>query len=510
MSRCLAIIAAVLFSFASASVKDAGVNVGGASADEIDRQVEELLKKNLKDVNTFTSEYLISNGLKLTVEEAYAVVEKITDPEKSRDGQFHWHLAKVLDLCEKLNAELGSCPATKEKRVSSLVTKGKVKDIKDDLVAFVDEWKCPKGEHKKKKFASKFFGENGVQWQYFEDMRNMLRKNPRKAMYKVMEVMRDYNLMGKESSQSPMVAMVVEQLVHNPDVAEYGITAIDWAETFFKSESGKRINGMLPNLVEANSEEAMQMFSKEADFNQEAFFALMDKTDVADGFLKNVAHYVVMANTWVREAMADNMKFAMANGFLVSNKMPVIDRRNIIKSACQIIDRGVNLYSPWSGNYNFWPTIKAFMDEFEKVYFKIDHVKKMKEPELENVLRQFMGDNLMEPLKDAYLVNRHVTNVDHHCDEIAICLFNEIYRDRTSINTMMVGGISRALISSWDAMYDGHDTAKLEEAVRVGQETKKPCKSVFITAPEACDVFEVRRKELSKGKMNLSYEHNEL
>ena len=131
MSRCLAIIAAVLISFASASVKDAGVNVGGASADEIDRQVEELLKKNLKDVNTFTSEYLISNGLKLTVEEAYAVVEKITDPERSRDGQFHLHLAKVLDLCERLNAELGSCPATKEKRVSTLVTKGRVKDIKD-------------------------------------------------------------------------------------------------------------------------------------------------------------------------------------------------------------------------------------------------------------------------------------------------------------------------------------------------------------------------------------------
>ena len=83
------------------------------------------------------------------------------------------------------------------------------------------------------------------------------------------------------------------------------------------------------------------------------------------------------------------------------------------------------------------------------MYFKIDHVKKMKEPELENVLRQFMGDNLMEPLKDAYLVNRHVTNVDHHCDEVAICLFNEIYRDRTSINTMVVAGISRALISRY-------------------------------------------------------------
>jgi len=505
MSRCVALLAAVLLSssLASASVNDAGVNLG---AGEIDRKVEELLKKSLNDVNAFTSEYLISNGLKLTVEEAYAVLEKITDNQ--RDGQFHMHLAKVLDLCETLNSQLGSCPATKDKKVSSLVTKGKVKDIKEDLVTFVDEWKCPKEEHKKKKFGSKIFGESGVQWQYFEDMRTMLRTNPRKAMYKVMEVAKDYGLMGRDTP--PMVAMVVEQMIANPDVAEYGITFIDWAETFFKSESGKRINGMLPNLMEANTEEAMQMFSKEADFNQEAFFALMDKTDVADGFLKQVAKYVVMANTWVREAMADNMKFAMVNGFLVSNKMPVIDRRNIIKSVCQIVDKGINLYSPWSGNYNFWPTIKEFIDEFEKVYFSIDHVKKMKEAELQNVLRQFMGDNLMEPLKDAYLVNRHVTNVDHHCAEIAVCLFNEIYRDRTSINTMVVGGISRALISSWDAMYEGHDTAKLEEALRVGKSTQKPCKSVYITAPETCNVFEMRRKELSKGKMNLSYEHNEL
>ena len=34
-------------------------------------------------------------------------------------------------------------------------------------------------------------------------------------------------------------------------------------------------------------------------------------------------------------------------------------RRNIIKSVCQIVDKGINLYSPWSGNYNFWPTIKG-------------------------------------------------------------------------------------------------------------------------------------------------------
>ena len=108
-------------------MKDAGVNMGAGSSDEIDRKVEELLKKSLNDVNAFTSEYLISNGLKLTVEEAYAVVEKVTDTEKSRDGQFHMHLAKVLDLCETLNTQLGSCPATKDKKVSSLVTKGKVK-----------------------------------------------------------------------------------------------------------------------------------------------------------------------------------------------------------------------------------------------------------------------------------------------------------------------------------------------------------------------------------------------
>ena len=122
-----------------------------------------------------------------------------------------------------------------------------------------------------------------------------------------------------------------------------------------------------------------------------------------------------------------------------------------------------NLHNPGYHNHSTCAELKLlstlpipipeFIDEFEKVYFSIDHVKKMKEAELQNVLRQFMGDNLMEPLKDAYLVNRHVTNVDHHCAEIAVCLFNEIYRDRTSINTMVVGGISRALISRYSIAF---------------------------------------------------------
>ena len=65
MSRCVALLAAVLLtsSLASASVNDAGVNLGAGG--EIDRKVEELLKKSLNDVNAFTSEYLISNGLKV-------------------------------------------------------------------------------------------------------------------------------------------------------------------------------------------------------------------------------------------------------------------------------------------------------------------------------------------------------------------------------------------------------------------------------------------------------------
>ncbi len=149
------------------------------------------------------------------------------------------------------------------------------------------------------------------------------------------------------------------------------------------------------------------------------------------------------------------------------------------------------------------------MDEFEKVYFKVDHIKKMKEAELENVLRQFMHDNLMEPLKDAYVANKHVTSVDPSCGEFVVCHYNEIYRDRTSINSMMVGAISSGLIYSWDALYEGHDTGRLHEALDTGRHSTKPCKSVYITAPDSCDVFEVRRKELS-GKMSLKFEHNEL
>lgn len=66
--KCLAIFA--LASLAAASLNEAGVNLGGDSLDEIDRKVEALLQKNNLDVEAFTTEYLISNGLKLSLDEA--------------------------------------------------------------------------------------------------------------------------------------------------------------------------------------------------------------------------------------------------------------------------------------------------------------------------------------------------------------------------------------------------------------------------------------------------------
>jgi hypothetical protein len=500
-------IAVLLVSLASASVNDAGLNLGAGGVHEIDRKIEELLQRNGNslDADAFTTEYLLSNKFDMTFVDAKAVLMKVSDPESARDETFLRQLAKVFDLSERLTKQLDGCPTTRGKTVAELIKKGKLSEVKDDLVSFVAEWKCPKEEDPTMK-KSKFFGNSGLSWQYFEDMRETLKKNPRKAVTQLVQYTQDNGWLGKDTP--PMVSIMIEQLIQNPEVAEYGITAIDYAETFFKSESGRRVNAMMPALMDANTEEAMEMFTKEADYNQEAFFNLIDNGDVANGFLKSVAKYVVMGNTFVQDSLKDNMKFAMVNGFLISNKMPVIDRRNIIKSTCQIVDRGIKLFTPWQGDFNFWPYISDFMEEFEKVYFKINDIKKMKEEELENVLRQFMTDNLLEPIKDAWLANRHVTQVDYHCGEVTLCLLNEIYRDRTTINSMMVGGISMGLVYSWDTLYEGHDTNRLYEALYTGQHSAKRCKSVYLTAPNSCDVFDVRRRELSG--MNLGYEHNEL
>ena len=111
------------------------------------------------------------------------------------------------------------------------------------------------------------------------------------------------------------------------------------------------------------------------------------------------------------------------NGFVVSNEMAgVIGRDDAFGSVCQIIDRGVSLCAPWSRNYYLWPTNK------------IDHAKERKEYGLESTLRQFMGHNPREPLRNGYLGNQHVTNAYRHYDEIAFHLIDEISRNTTSIS----------------------------------------------------------------------------
>ena len=52
--------------------------------------------------------------------------------------------------------------------------------------------------------------------------------------------------------------------------------------------------------MDANTEGARQIHSKEADFKQEVSFAIMYTTSTADGFLKGVAQYVVPANAGAR------------------------------------------------------------------------------------------------------------------------------------------------------------------------------------------------------------------
>jgi hypothetical protein len=164
----------------------------------------------------------------------------------------------------------------------------------------------------------------------------------------------------------------------------------------------------MSQLYYADSETAMELLAREADFHQEYFFNLVKNTDVAEGFLRNVARFFISGFSYFKTYLDDEMKFAMINGVLLANKFPPIDKRNMLKTTVRLVEKLLKLFTSAKDEMNLYQEAKVAADEFERLYFRFDDVGKLSDREVENVATKFLQDNVMDPIKDAWLAHRQV------------------------------------------------------------------------------------------------------
>ena len=476
-----------------------------------DKKVEELLLKNhiQDDVRIFIEKFHKQNlKLDITLEESIAIAGKIRNRDMLEKRVLLDSLRKLIELADLFKKKMMKCKQANSKTVDSFLQNDLLNDVKKRLLLLHDNFKCENNDSaapkdgKKKNFESASGFLKGLNWEMVEGFKKKLMQNPKAIIDDIGRIAADSGFLSKDTI--PIITMMATEMMQNPTAIEYGVSFLNQVEAFMSSDSGVRMVGLLPALLTADPQGAVDLFAKEADFNKDALFSLLQNGDMANEFLKSVAKMMITTFQWAKEMLDDNLKFAIMNGVLISNEFPPINKKKLLKSSTAIIEKGIKLFIAADFDMNLYKEVRKITDEFEKSYFKFDDFHKLSEAELVNMLSQFMTNNILEQLKNAWLTNHHVSMKNKECAEIALCKYNELYRESNVMVKTMSRGMSVMMAYSWNSLMPELNYDHLYSAIFEGAEGRK-CSEVYANAPKNCDVLTARQQG-----MNLKYDHNEL
>ncbi len=377
----------------------------------------------------FAANYAALNGLSLTAEEAGEVARRVSADRKAT--------ASALEMAAKLKDRLASCPSTAGQQVVNFVGGG-AGDALAKLQHLLKNWHCPDDGSPKK------VEENGVDGyvRYFSKLRSVLEANPGAALQTGLAYLHGRGWISRDVM--PIAQMLAGYLEGAPDKIEYLASALDYFEKFVGTESGRRALRAVPKLATASADEALEIFKHEADFNQEIFFSLMANSDLAENFLKKVARRLINGIQYCRSLLEDDLKFAILNSVFISNNVPPLNRRNLLKSSMDTFEKLTHKYTPFIETTNYYESVRALQEEIERDYFRFDDLSRLSDEEMENALGGFLEDNFVSPARDAWLANRQVTSGSPRCAEQLACLYSRNHRRQGPI----VRWIARAFAST--------------------------------------------------------------
>lgn len=511
MTKSLVLTSILVFSLSNAKLEDkngfesSGIKLQAANSIQ-ENTVESLLfKEKGINVNTFIVDFLMNRETILTPEEAYRIAQKVEDED--RTGEFLTSLTKTLDLAAELKERIASCKFTEEKSVDVFVDKGPISNIRDQLIELNDFWTCSEEVPvtKQKPNATSKLSEI-MQWKHLQDLRDALTADPKGVADLCISYLKSHNIITPDLE--PMAILATEALISNPDVITNALAFIDNLEMGLRSESGKRLIALVPEVMESDTERALELFAMEADYNQEAFFNLIGNNDMAQHFFRQVARFLIGAYELGKQALNDNMKLAIANGLLISNNFPALNKRHLLQSVVKILEKLLSYFTVSRvEEWNMHDRALKFKQEFERLYFKMERFDDLLEDELVTVLSQFLQDNVMIPVKEAWQVNKFISGRSNSkCMTPVLCIYKERYGNANDINKMIVDGLTHALAYSWAGSASGSSYQETSEYIS-GNDLS--CSTKFDESIiKDCDIFAQSQSKVPT--MDLSFDHNEL
>jgi len=315
-------------------------------------------------------------------------------------------------------------------------------------------------------------------------------------------------------SSSPvgsMVSMYLGNVLDSEDGEKFMNSAYAILEEFVKSKSYERLSTIVPKVMTAkNSEEILNILTKEVENNWDLFFASIKNEDYKENFLDKFASYVVQGYDFYQNIPSNSIMgqaSLMVNGLLVANKLPGYNSRKPVESLTKIAVKAWKLYSPVK-DVDIAPHIETVIQALSQAYQAQSHgnsFSKLNSKEKQSLISRLIDAELISPIQAVWSVYSKSQSAPQ-CSSHLLCLVNmrEAKTNAGPARQSVVKGAS--LVASWALSQGSKDKYwSLYKAVWSGGKGDD-CSVQFPVEGKTCDVFTWQKKQM----MNTQYDHVEL
>merc|ERR1719225_1946588 len=259
------------------------------------------------------------------------------------------HLSQVLDVIFEIairdDPELDQKVLEVIKRVQSLPV------MKTSLNKLVDnpkpEIKKEAPKPKKSKLTEPPVSDNDVDLSVVnmaKDFILKLKQKPDFIFELLLPTLEDYGVVSKETTG--IMKMYGASFVKSESFASMLDSLAEFIEYFGKSTSGQRMVSLLPEILAADSTDAiMGIFQREAETSWSEFISRLDNSDIADQLNNQLATACVQYWNYLNQLLKDDMKMALANTFLISQGLPSIKPKKITESVFNLVDKSIKSFT---------------------------------------------------------------------------------------------------------------------------------------------------------------------
>jgi len=503
--------------------------------DQFEQELEKLLheQKTKGENNEVETEATETNPVAEFIN-SYVEAKKITlDPRilehlsalpisDEGEAKHFVHLTQVLDKIYDLavldDAEIDKKVLEVIKRVKSLpimkTSLNKLGDVEEEPVEKVKEKVTPPSQNE--------LIDSGVITMIVDFVRNIKTK-PMFLIEIILPMLEESGLVGKDVVKT--IRFYGETFVKHPSFAGYVDSTADYIESLSKSQFGLRMIQLVPQIMQhANDKEKlMEVFKAEAEGNWNQLVGKMENSDFIEAMVTQLAGSIVGTHGFFKGLLADEMKMAIGNTFLISQGLPAIKPRKLTESLFNLADKCIKVFTVYKIELEPYKTeaLKQIA-MLEKEYISAVDYGKLTEQEQKVLIARFLRENMVEPFQHLWRINMFINDYEEgeKCLESLLCNLNKHMSTKGPLKTEATKIFSMAATFAWTLDEDMEDDDeklvnftqanrwKLYKSIWNGHKPEEDC-SVLYPPPGKENICHILPWQSDK-MMSLNFDHTEL